>query len=109
FRVSLFRNAAGYESAVCGARECNSLRCGGKVGRGMAADVLGELRSEIAISYQRVELATTHLDDGEFARDKKTIESDKRSNGCEFAKQYSERIPVFTDCFSNGRRGEKQK
>jgi len=75
----------------------------------MAADVLDELRSEIALSYQRVELATTHLDNGKFARNKKTIESDKRSNGCEFAKQYSGRIPVFTDCFSNGRRGEKQK
>jgi len=71
--------------------------------------MLDEVRSEISVFYQRVELATTHLDDGEFARDKKTIESDKRSNGCEFGKQYSERIPVFTDCFSNGRRGEKQK
>jgi hypothetical protein len=75
----------------------------------MAADVLDEVRSEIAVPYQFLELTITHLDDGELARDKKTIEPDKRSNGCEFPKQYSGRIPVFADYFSNGRRGEKQK
>ena len=91
------------------ARQSDTKLCCGKVGIEMAADMLDEVRSEISVIYQRVELATTHLDDGEFARDKKTIESDKRGNGCEFAKQYSGGIPVFSDCLSNGRRGEKQK
>ena len=48
--------------------------------------MLDEVRSEISVIYQRVELATTHLDDGEFARNKKTVKSHKRGNRCEFAK-----------------------
>ncbi len=55
------------------------------------------------------ELATTHLNNGKFARDEETIKPDKRSNSRDFANQNTGRVPVFDDRFSNGRRGQKQK
>jgi hypothetical protein len=47
----------------------------------------------VALGGQGVQLACTHLDDGELAGDKKAVERDQESDGQQFEKDHAGHIP----------------
>ena len=51
--------------------------------------------------YQGIELAGTHFDDGELARDEKTVQGHQCGNCCQFADDDQRWIPMIRDYFSN--------
>ena len=69
----------------------------------MRANVLGKARPQIAFFSQGVELAGSNFYDGEFARDKKSIERDEGRDHQQFPKNNDGRTPLISH-----RRGDCQ-
>src|SRR5260370_35365841 len=66
----------------------------GKISVEMPAHVFCKMRTHIPLLCQSVELARTHFDDGELARDEEPVQGHERGNHSQFSDQKSWRIPT---------------
>src|ERR1017187_4972811 len=64
--------------------ECHAQLCRRKERIEMTADVFAQIRPQIPLIHQLVELTNAHFYNGEFASYEKTIENDQHRDGGEF-------------------------